>query len=192
VAHLLNDGTQFIDNIQAEPGTVGGLGLTGHRSFGLDPSALRLVTDVRLEGAGGAFDYVRGAGDATVSRNIGRHLAGALTASAGWSGGRLPVQRLWYLGGSQTVRGQIPGTAAGDAYWMGRAELGTSVVSVRPVVFYDIGWAGGRDQWRHPGTPLSGAGVGASFLDGLVRFDVARGIQPEQRTRVDLYLEARF
>jgi len=192
VAHLLNDNIEFVDNIQAEAGTVGGLGLAVHRAFGLDPSALRLVTDARLEGAGGAFDYVRGLGDATVSRNIGRHLAGALTASAGWSGGRLPVQRLWYLGGSRTVRGQLPGTAAGDAYWMGRAELGTSVVSVRPVVFYDVGWAGDRDEWRHPGIPLSGAGVGASFLDGLVRFDVARGIQPEQRFRVDLYVEARF
>ena len=40
----------------------------------------------------------------------------------------------------------------------------------------------------------AGVGVGVSILDGLVRFDVARGIQPrdQQRFRVETYLEARF
>jgi hypothetical protein len=31
-----------------------------------------------------------------------------------------------------------------------------------------------------------------SILDGLVRFDVARGINPEKQWRVDAYLEGRF
>jgi hypothetical protein len=31
-----------------------------------------------------------------------------------------------------------------------------------------------------------------SFFDGLIRVDVARGLYPLQRTRVDLYLGARF
>jgi hemolysin activation/secretion protein len=75
---------------------------------------------------------------------------------------------------------------------MGRAELGLGLVSARPVVFYDLGWAGARADFAHPGRPLSGAGVGASFLDGLVRFDLSRGIYPEKRTRFDMYLEARF
>ena len=66
------------------------------------------------------------------------------------------------------------------------------MVSARPVLFYDVGWAGDRTLWRHPGQPLSGAGIGASFLDGLVRFDLARGIQPRQLIRVDMYVEARF
>jgi hemolysin activation/secretion protein len=91
-----------------------------------------------------------------------------------------------------TVRGQLAGTAAGDAFWLARAELGTSVVSVRPVVFYDVGWAGDRSDWQHPGRPLSGAGVGASFMDGLIRFDLARGIYPRDQFRADIYLEARF
>jgi len=34
--------------------------------------------------------------------------------------------------------------------------------------------------------------VGASFLDGMVRVDVARGIQPREEIRADIYLEARF
>jgi len=61
------------------------------------------------------------------------------------------------------------------------------------VIFYDLGWAGNRDAWQHPGRPLSGAGVGVSFLDGLFRFDVAKGIHPKQGgVRVDTYIEARF
>ena len=75
---------------------------------------------------------------------------------------------------------------------MGRIELGTSRVGARPVVFYDIGWAGDRRYFSNPGRPMSGAGVGASFMDGLVRFDVARGIFPEKKFRANLYLEARF
>jgi hypothetical protein len=39
---------------------------------------------------------------------------------------------------------------------------------------------------------MSGAGVGMSFLDGLIRADLAKGIYPSKRFRFDMYLEARF
>ena len=69
---------------------------------------------------------------------------------------------------------------------------GSSFVAVRPVIFGDLGWAGSRDEWSHLGRPVSGAGVGASFMDGLIRFDIAKGIHPSRGWRTDLYLEARF
>ena len=75
---------------------------------------------------------------------------------------------------------------------MGRLELGANRTGVRPVVFGDLGWAGPRDGWRSPGRPMSGVGVGASFLDGMIRVDLSRGIHPRVQTRFDLYLEARF
>ena len=81
---------------------------------------------------------------------------------------------------------------AGETFWMTRVELGTSFVAARPVVFADMGWAGDAARWKHPGRPASGAGVGASFMDGLIRFDVARGIFPRAGFRSDLYVEARF
>ena len=115
-----------------------------------------------------------------------------MTASAGYSGGTLPVQRLFYLGGLQTVRGQTALTAAGDAFWLARAELGTNNPASRIIGFADLGWAGPRTGWRMPGRPLSGVGVGWSLLDGLVRFDLARGLYPSQQWRLDSYLEARF
>jgi hemolysin activation/secretion protein len=119
-------------------------------------------------------------------------VAASLTGAAGSSAGALPAQRHFFLGGLQTVRGQTAGTGFGESFWMSRLELGTNRTGVRPVVFGDLGWAGPRDGWSEIGRPLSGVGVGASFLDGMIRLDLARGIHPRWQTRLDLYLEARF
>jgi hypothetical protein len=55
-----------------------------------------------------------------------------------------------------------------------------------------LGWAGDRRDWRSPGVPISGGGIGLSVLDGLFRFDIAKGIRPNRGIRVDLSMEARF
>jgi len=182
---------RFIGNPAAQKARQYGASARLRSSVGVDPADWRLLSDVRIEGAGGDFSYARGMFDATVSKGFGK-LAGALTASAGYTTGRVPVQRLFYLGGSQTIRGQTALTAAGDAFWMGHAELGTSFAAARPVVFADVGWAGNRLDFAKPGRPLSGVGVGSSFLDGLIRFDIARGLYPRKQWRADVYFEARF
>jgi hypothetical protein len=74
-------------------------------------------------------------------------VAAAVTGSIGSSVGDVPTQRNWYVGGVRTVRGQVAGTQSGDAFWLGRAELGTRMGAVRPVVFFDIGWAGSRKKF---------------------------------------------
>jgi hypothetical protein len=179
-------------NIDAAEGSVTGMGVRMVRTFGLDPRGLRALADVRGEGGVGSFGYGRALADLTLSHPLPLSLDGAVTLSGGSSVGIVPVQRAFFLGGPHTVRGQDPGVAVGDAYWMARAELGTSAVGFRPVVFYDMGWAGSRTAWRHPGRPVSGAGAGLSILDGLFRFDVSRGLYPERQWRVDSYFEARF
>jgi hypothetical protein len=184
--------SRFIENPAAQMAKEFGGALRLHSSVGLDPNGFRLLSDVRVEGAGGDFSYVRGLVDETVSHSIGSKLAGALTVSGGYSGGTLPVQRLFYLGGLQTVRGQTALTASGDAFWLGRAELGTNNPGSRFIVFGDLGWAGNRSSWNMPGRPLSGAGVGWSLLDGLLRFDLSRGLYPSKQWRLDSYLEAKF
>ena len=140
--------------------------------------------------------YARVAGEATVSRGLGERLAAALTVGGGTSANAPLPQRGFFLGGAQTVRGQQLGAAGGvtggEAYWLTRGELALSARAVRPVVFGDLGWAGRRADWQHPGRPISGAGIGASVLDGLVRLDLARGIYPRKQMRLDLYVEARF
>ena len=185
-------GTDFPANLVARRGTYTGLAGRVSREYGLDPRGLRLQTDLRAEAASGDSVYGRAAADVTVSHGLGR-LAGALTVAGGSSVGALPAQRFWYLGGSQTVRGQSPDVAqSGNAFWMSRVELGSNDVGARPTVFADLGWAGDRTKFSNVGRPLSGVGAGMSFLDGLFRFDVARGIYPRKQYRVDLYLESKF
>jgi len=185
-------GRRFQPNISAREGTVGGVALRWLGSRGLDPRGFRGVSDVRIEAAAGSFDYTRASADLTISRGLFRELDGALTIAGGTTGGAAPVQRWWFLGGAHTVRGQPAGALGGNSFWLGRAELGSSFVLARPVVFADIGWAGDRSSFGTPGKPISGAGIGASFLDGMIRFDLAKGIQPSRSLRGYLYLEARF
>jgi hypothetical protein len=188
-------GTQFDPNFVAVRGIYVGARTRYTRTFGLDPQGFRLLSDARLEGAhGDTGSYGRAALDLTASHGIGNGAA-ALTLAGGSSVGVLPAQRYWYLGGTQTVRGQRPGlgnAAGGNAFWLARSEVAYGLGVVRPVVFADLGWAGDRTKWRDIGRPLSGVGAGTSIMDGLIRFDVARGIYPEKQWRVDAYVEGRF
>lgn len=188
-------GPRFIPNIVARTGEYAGASTRLVHSRGLDPDGFRVFTDARLEGAvsdSASAVYGRGALDLTVTQGFGG-VASALTLSGGSSVGPVPMQRRWFLGGAHTVRGQRADTAqSGNAYWLGRLELGRSMQGIRPVVFGDIGWVGDRTTWRNVARPMSGAGVGASVMDGLIRFDVSRGIYPRKRMRVDLYVDAKF
>ena len=205
ISRALGGGSEFFPNITAQKATTAGLALRAQRSAGLDPMGWRFFSDTRLEGGWTAFDsaatdvsraYGRAAGEATISRGLGDRMSAALTVGGGVSRNAPLPQRGFYLGGAQTVRGQLLGAAGGltggEAYWLGRLEVGSARGAVRPVAFGDLGWAGQRADWRHPGRPISGAGVGLSVLDGLIRMDLARGIYPRQKMRLDLYVEARF
>lgn len=151
-----------------------------------------MLSDLRLEAAAGDSAYGRGSLDLSFSDAAGP-VAGVLTLSGGSSVGSVPAQRLWYLGGVHTIRGQSPDTLQrGNAYWFTRAELGVNHHGVRPMIFGDLGWTGDRTKLSEVGRPLSGAGAGISFLDGLIEFDAARGFYPRRQWRLDLYLAARF
>jgi hypothetical protein len=189
--HAIN-GFRFRENIVADRADLLGAAVRLQGSRGIDPEGFRMLADLRGEGATGDFDFARGMLDLTLSRGLFGNYQGSLTGAGGSSRGAVPVQRLWYLGGVHTIRGQPLAAASGDAFWMARGEIGYAAPVVRPSVFYDMGWAGARADWRHPGRPLSGAGIGLSLLDGLMRLDVAKGIRPSRGVRVDLTLEARF
>ncbi|HEU4994812.1 MAG TPA: ShlB/FhaC/HecB family hemolysin secretion/activation protein [Gemmatimonadaceae bacterium] len=188
-------GPRFIPNIVSRTGQYAGFATRLVHTKGLDPNGFRVFTDLRLESAvsdSASSVYGRGALDLTFTQGIGR-VAAALTMAGGTSAGVVPAQRQWYLGGSYTVRGQRADTAqAGNAFWLGRLEVGGAVSGVRPVVFGDVGWVGDRETWRDVGRPMSGVGVGASMMDGLIRVDLARGLYPQKRLRFDAYLNAKF
>ena len=179
-------------NVDARPGAITGVSFHVRPIWGLDPDGFQGSADVSGEGAGGSYAYVRGAVDLTVSHPVTRFAEGALRVSGGTLAGDIAPQRLWYLGGLRTVRGLAPGTEAGDAYWLTHVEVGPRSVFFRPVAFYDLGWAGDRSDWGREGRALSGAGVGASFLDGLIRVDAAKGIWPTHSVRVNAYLQGAF
>ena len=179
---------QFQPNIVAERTSVTGAAGTYQRAFGSNPTGFRLLTATRAEAGTGTFSYGRLSLEGTLSRPMGR-FAAAVTGAAGGSAGRVPFQRWWYMGGLRTVRGQVAGTQAGNAFWLGRAEIGTRFAAVRPVAFFDVGWAGSRDAIGKT-LPQRGAGIGLGFLDGLFRIDIARGLYPNKRWRTDFYLEA--
>ena len=192
IANAFSSNRFMIDNIVAEKGTVGGGSGEWHASYGLDPHGWQMVTDIRAEAAGGSFNYARGLADITVSRTLFWKLSFGQTASAGTATDSVPLQRQFYMGGLRTVRGQLAGTRIGDTYWLSRSELGYGSSAAKRTLFLDLGWAGKRADFASPGRPIAGWGLGSSFIDGLFRVDVARGIYPRQGARVDLSLGARF
>lgn len=191
-----SDGFGPRENIFAERIQETGASLRKVSSFGIDPNGFRLFSDLRLEGAGGDHDYGRGALDLTVShplgRALGRDFSASVTAGAGTSIGELPVQRYWYLGGTNSVRGESIGAESGSSYWLTRTELGYGQPAFRRTAFFDLGWAGDRKSWDAMGRPASGVGAGFSILDGLIRMDLARGLYPAKQWNFALYLDAKF
>ena len=186
-------GGAFVPNIVAATGASFGAGVHWLSAHGDDPHGLRTLSDVRLEAASGDSSYGRAAADVTVSTGLPMRLAAALTLAGGTSVGQLPPQRRWFLGGAQTIRGESPDTAQrGNAFWMSSLELARERSAYRLIVFGDLGWVGDRSSMSDLVRPMSSAGVGMSMMDGLVRFDVARGFYPREQTRVSAYLNARF
>ncbi len=148
-----------------------------------------MSTDVTLEGSAGTFGFGRASGTWRVSTPLGKSLAGAVELGAGMSAGRVPVQSYWYLGGPPTLRGYGGGVTSGDAFWRARLELANRWPAARVVLFADAGRAGARDHLSLA-KPLAGVGIGASFIDGLIRIDLARALRAPTGWRLDFYADA--
>jgi hypothetical protein len=183
------DSDPFHEVRTADDADQAGVGVSLARDFGTDRSRVRFTVGTGVEGQTGTFGFGRGQAFARLTvPSLGRY-ALALEGAAGTTTGDVPVQGLWYLGGPTSVRGYRGFFVGDEAFWRGRAELATSLPAARLVLFGDAGWVGNRDAWDIDPLLLS-AGVGASFLDGLVRFDVARALRTPTGWRVDLYLDA--
>jgi hemolysin activation/secretion protein len=108
--------------------------------------------------------------------------------AAGTSAGRVPVQSRWSLGGPATLRGYGGGAQTGDAFWRARVEVANRSPAARLALFADVGRAGARDRLSLR-RPLVGAGIGASFVDGLLRVDLARALRSPTGWRLDCYVD---
>ncbi|MGH7541544.1 MAG: hypothetical protein ACRELC_11150, partial [Gemmatimonadota bacterium] len=189
----------FPENLAALRGEVAGASGRVRAFSGVDPADPIVSATVWGEATAGDFDYARAALSGALVTPLIARLTGALEVAAGSTFGRAPTQRLWYLGGPHTLRGFEVGSAAGEAFWLARAELGLGFRvsrfeetrgggAVRAIAFADAGWAGPRDDLGAGGWK-AGLGGGVSILDGLLRIDLARGVRGGNDWRLLLYAD---
>ena len=187
--NVLNGDYEFRPNLPATAGNEYGSELTLRVNHGLDPDGLRVGAEVYGHGAVGTNEFGRGALTLRAGFPLPGPFTGALEAASGLTTRDAPLQHLWYVGGANTLRGYNASTLGGDAFWRGRAEIGFGLPAVRLVGFSDVGWAGARAQYP-TARPLLSVGAGASLLDGLVRFDIARGLRAPRGWSATLYFDA--
>ncbi|MGE0555183.1 MAG: BamA/TamA family outer membrane protein, partial [Gemmatimonadales bacterium] len=185
--HLFDGSKLFRPNFQADSATQAGASLTLRGTKAVSRT-LTLGAEANLQGGTGDFDFGRSSVTLRAFLAPPGPLAGAMTVSAGTSTGEVPLQSRFYLGGPATLRGYDGGVLAGSAYWTGRIEVGNAFPAARITAFSDIGWAGDRDRFGD-GKPLLAVGIGASFLDGLVRIDLARALRAPTGLRLDFYFD---
>jgi hypothetical protein len=115
--------------------------------------------------------------------NGGRFI-GRLRARGGMAEADSLLQLAFRVGGRNSVRGQDYGTLLGTSFWSGQLDL-EWVVSQwwSPVAFADAGNVGRLDN------PMAGFGIGISLLSGIIRFDLAKGINPSRPIRFDLLFQ---
>lgn len=177
----------FRTNIVADRAEETGLAVTLGGSRPLSRTAT-LGWETNLDGATGDYDFGRAALTVRAIVTPDGPLGAAFTLAAGTSTGEIPVQSRFYLGGAATLRGYAGGVTSGTAFWRARAELGNSFPAARLVGFTDLGWAGDRHDFG-AGTTLLDVGIGASFLDGLFRIDLARAVRGPTGTRLEIYFD---
>lgn len=177
----------FRPNIVADSADQIGVAVTVHGARGLNPDGVRWSWDFAMDGSAGTFAFGRVALVQRLMTPLPWGLSGGIEAGAGSSGGAVPVQSLFYLGGAATLRGFGGATASGTSYWRGRVDIATSLPAARLVTFSDVGWAGPRDVFTLK-DPYWSVGVGASFLDGLLRLDLAKGVRRQTGWRVEMYV----
>lgn len=188
IPHLVHQDHVFQPNLVAQRADEVGAALLLRGTRLLGSAGASFGTDVTVDGATGTFDFARFSLTTRINTGLPGKLVGALETAAGTSAGTVPVQSLWFLGGPNTLRGYGGGTAAGEAFWRVRAEVANAFPAARVALFFDAGRAAPRDalSWRRA---LLSAGVGASFLDGLIRVDVGRALRSPVGWRVDFYTD---
>jgi hypothetical protein len=179
VPRIFDSERTFRDNLDADAADQLGATLRLQVAGGQNPRLPRWGAELELHGETGDYQFLRPAARLRLSAPLGQRLGAGLELGGGSSFGDTPAQRLWQIGGAPTLRGYEAAAARGEAFWRGRGELATGTPLVRATVFSDVGWAGPRDALRQS-RPLQSVGGGLSFLDGLFRVDLARGVQNRQ------------
>lgn len=187
-------------NVTADRGELGGVSGRLRLFSGVDPADPIVSGTVWGEAAAGDFDYGRLAASTAVTLPFPGQWTLAAEAGGGTAFGHPPAQRLFYLGGPYTLRAFEPGAVGGEAFWLGRVELGKGFrvarnaygiggSTFRVVAFGDAGWAGPRDAFGTEGWSAS-VGAGFSVMDGILRFDLAHAVRGDDGWFLHIYTDA--
>jgi len=187
--HLVHSSHVFRPGIAVqETDEVGmALGLKGARTVG--GKGARVGLDVSLDAAVGRFPFARMAAAARAGTRWARNCSARSRRAAGTSDGPVPVQSLWYMGDpphcaatAARRRWARRSGAAGRSWRTGCPRRGSPCSRM---------WRGrDRAMPSRPSRPLVAAGVGASFLDGLIRIDLARALRAPKGWRLEIYSDA--
>jgi hemolysin activation/secretion protein len=183
IAHLVDEGNLFAPNRRAERADEAGGALTLRLAAGQNPAKVRGGVQLHADASFGTFDFTRESATVYLGAPLPFRLSTAVELSAGTSTGTVPIQSLWYLGGVRSMRGYTIDAQSGNAYWRARAEIGRGLPVFRLTGFTDFGWAGERTNVQSRASMLS-VGAGASFLDGLIRIDLARSLRGQRDWRL--------
>ena len=182
------EGWTYRPNIAADEGWEYGAVLDVNPWWGSDPFLTQGGFDLMMQGGTGMTDYARASLIGRIVVPLPSAFRVAVEAGGGTSWGDPTVQRLWFVGGSRTLRGYGPRIAGGADYTRGRIEIARTFVWGALSLFSDYGWAGTWDGFD-VSNGYTSAGVGLSILDGLVRLDVAQGLKNPKAFRFDFYLD---
>ncbi len=186
--HLLRDRHVFGANIAAQAARELGTSLVLRGARGVTTRGATVGAELALDAQIGTFDYARARLTTRLTAPLSAGLLGALELAAGATGGDAPVQGRWFLGGPATLRGYGGGVTAGPDFWRARVEVADASPGARLALFGDAGWAGPGTAFT-TGRPLASVGIGASFLDGIVRVDLARALVSPRGWRMDFYVD---
>jgi hypothetical protein len=178
----------FRPNIVADTADQLGAALAARSTRTFGDGGATLGAEVLMDGAIGTFDFFRSSLTLRAVVPLPGPLTGGLEVAGGSSGGSLPVQSRWYLGGPYSLRGYDGGALSGEEYWRARAELANDFPAMRLAGFADAGRATPRGALTTGGAAL-GVGAGLSFFDGMIRIDVARATRAPTGWRVDFYFD---
>ena len=186
--HLLRERHLFRPNVSADAAREFGTSLVLRGARGVSTRGITIGAELSMAASLGTYDFARASLTTRLTTPLPNRLLGALELAAGSTGGPAPVQSLWYLGGPATLRGYPGGAIGGPDFWRARVEVANASPGVRLAAFGDAGWAGVGTSFTTV-RPLCAVGMGASFLDGILRVDLARALVSPRGWRMDFYVD---
>jgi len=191
IPHLINSAHEFSGNFSAASATQFGMAMTLRGSRGISARGVTVGAQLDMDADVGTYQYARASLTARLTAPLGSRLVGAIEVAGGATGTTTtasPPQADYFLGGVGSLRGYDGGISAGPAFYRGRLEFANRFPAARLAIFSDAGWAG-------PGAamlgsrPLVSVGAGASFLDGILRFDLSRALVAPAGWRLDFSVD---